>query len=182
MRGGSESPEFLAPLADMVPSSAAAGSGLLGGGLVQLLPFVAIIGIMYFLMIRPQQKKEKQRQEMVAALKRGDRILTTGGFIGTIYKVLGGGELLVEIAEGTRVRLLANAVSQLIDKTSTVEVLEKEAAPSDSSGPRKTSQKRGGVRSQTPAKATQKTSARKAAAPRRTNKTKAGAAASSKAE
>lgn len=101
-------------------TSATAGSSF--GGVMNLLPFVAILVIMYFLMIRPQQKKEKQRQEMVAALKRGDRVLTTGGLIGTIHKVAGEGELVVEISEGTRVRLLSGAVTQVLDKTAPAHV------------------------------------------------------------
>jgi preprotein translocase subunit YajC len=117
-------------LAGFVATSAASG-GIFGGDMMSVLPFVAIIAIMYFLMIRPQQKKEKQRQSMVSALKRGDRVLTTGGLIGTIHKVVDEGELLVEIAEGTRVRLLSGAVSQLLDKTSTTPAKSAKAASSD---------------------------------------------------
>lgn len=123
----------------VVGTSATTGS--FGGGLMNMLPFVAIIAIMYFLMIRPQQKKEKQRQEMVAALKRGDRVLTTGGLIGTVHKVIGDGELLVEIAEGTRVRLLSGAVTQLLDKTATPHPAETEEKADETKAKPKTVKK-----------------------------------------
>ncbi len=55
--------------------------------LAQLLPFVFLIAIMYFVIIRPQQKEAKSRQEMIAALKKGDRVITAGGLIVVVYKV-----------------------------------------------------------------------------------------------
>ena len=68
--------------------------------LVQILPFVAIFAIMYFLIIRPQRQRMKQHQEMVANLRRGDTIVTTGGLIGKVSKVVDDGELQVELSEG----------------------------------------------------------------------------------
>lgn len=55
-----------------------------GGGLLGLLPFLAIIVIMYFLMIRPQMKKQKERQKMIDALQKGDNVVTTGGIHGKV--------------------------------------------------------------------------------------------------
>jgi preprotein translocase subunit YajC len=55
--------------------------------LSQLLPFIFLIAIMYFVIIRPQQKEAKQRQEMIDSLKKGDKVITNGGFIVTVYKV-----------------------------------------------------------------------------------------------
>ena len=139
-----------------VATSAAAGSGF-GGGLINMLPFVAILAIMYFLMIRPQQKKEKQRQAMVASLKRGDRVLTTGGLIGTIHKVAGDGELSIEVAEGIRVRLLAGAVSQLLDKTSTVHAAKEDVSDSDEGAESDKEAKKATPKKATPKKAVRKT-------------------------
>ena len=82
-----------------------------------LLPMVLIFGVFYMLLIRPQQKKAKQHRELLEALRRGDRIITSGGIIGLITKVLDANELIVEIAEGVRVRVARAMVSSVIAKT-----------------------------------------------------------------
>ena len=74
-----------------------------------------IIGIMYFLMIRPQQKRLKEHQAMVAGIRRGDTVVTSGGIIGKVTKV-DDQELQVEIAEGVRVRVLRATVSEVRGK------------------------------------------------------------------
>jgi preprotein translocase subunit YajC len=74
-----------------------------------------IIGIMYFLMIRPQQKRLKEHQDMVAGIRRGDTVVTSGGIIGKVNKV-DEQELQVEIAEGVRVRVLRGTVSEVRGK------------------------------------------------------------------
>ncbi|HUY81613.1 MAG TPA: preprotein translocase subunit YajC [Acidobacteriaceae bacterium] len=66
---------------------AAPGGGFLSGGLISLLPFVLIIGVFYLLLIRPNQKKQQQWQEMLGKLKTGDRITTSGGIRGTILVI-----------------------------------------------------------------------------------------------
>jgi preprotein translocase subunit YajC len=86
-----------------------------------LVPTMLIIGIMYFLMIRPQQKKLKEHQAMVAAIRRGDTVVTAGGIIGKVTKV-DEQELQVEIADGVRIKLLRSTVSEVRGKG--------EAAPS----------------------------------------------------
>ncbi|NOX73949.1 MAG: preprotein translocase subunit YajC, partial [Alphaproteobacteria bacterium] len=73
------------------------GAGGLGG-IGQFLPLVLIFAIMYFLLIRPQQKKAKVHREMVAALRRGDQVVTQGGIVGKVTKVKEDGEVEVEIA------------------------------------------------------------------------------------
>ena len=84
---------------------------------VSLMPLVLIFVVFYFLLIRPQQKKMKQHREMIASLKRGDRVLTSGGIIGTIVKVEEEeGVLLVEIAKDVRVRVARGTVSDLVSK------------------------------------------------------------------
>jgi preprotein translocase subunit YajC len=95
----------------------AADAGPGGFGLVQLAPLVLIFVVFYFLLIRPQQKKMKLHRDMVAALRRGDRVVTAGGIIGLVTKVLNDKELQVEIAEGVRVRVTRASVTDLVAKT-----------------------------------------------------------------
>lgn len=76
-----------------------------------------IFAIMYFLLIRPQQKKAKEHKAMVEALRRGDMVLTQGGMIGKVTHVKEDGELEVEIAAGVKVRLVKTAVLQVLSKT-----------------------------------------------------------------
>ncbi len=82
-----------------------------------LLPMVLIFGVFYMLLIRPQQKKAKQHRELLEALRRGDRIITNGGIIGLITKVVDANELIVEIAEGVKVRVARSMVSTVMAKT-----------------------------------------------------------------
>ncbi|WP_170472830.1 preprotein translocase subunit YajC [Ruegeria arenilitoris] len=88
-----------------------------GGAIAQFLPLILIFGIMYFLLIRPQQKKIKEHKAMVDALRRGDQIVTQGGLIGKVAKVKDDGELEVEIAEGVKVRVVQSTVAQVLNKT-----------------------------------------------------------------
>ncbi len=83
----------------------------------QFLPLILIFAIMYFLLIRPQQKKMKQHQNMVEALRRGDQVLTQGGIIGKVSKVKEDGEIEVEIAEGVKVRVVKSTIAQVLNKT-----------------------------------------------------------------
>jgi preprotein translocase subunit YajC len=80
-----------------------------------IIPTMLIIGIMYFLMIRPQQKRLKEHQAMVAAIRRGDTIVTSGGIIGKVAKVEDQ-ELQVEIAEGVKIKILRSTVSEVRGK------------------------------------------------------------------
>lgn len=88
-----------------------------GGNIASLLPMVLIFAIMYLLLIRPQQKKMKEHQAMVAALRRGDQVVTQGGVIGKVTKVKDDRELEVEIAPGVQVRVLRSSVAEVINKT-----------------------------------------------------------------
>ncbi len=90
--------------------------GATAGGsdmIVSLLPFVAIFVIMYFLILRPQQKKAKQHQDMVKNVRRGDNVVTSGGLIGKVTKVVDDDQLEVEIADGVRVRQLKSMVAEV---------------------------------------------------------------------
>ncbi len=100
------------------PAYAQAAAGAPGGfDLMSLAPLVLIFVVFYFLLIRPQQKKMKQHREMLGALRRGDKIVTNGGIVGTISKVLSPEELQVEIAEGVRVKVMRGMISSVLSRT-----------------------------------------------------------------
>ena len=82
----------------ITPAYAQAAGGGGGSALVSLLPFVLIFGIMYFLILRPQQQRLKAHQEMVSNIRRGDTVVTQGGVIGKVTKVIDDNEIQVEIA------------------------------------------------------------------------------------
>ncbi len=98
------------------PAYAQAAGSPFGAGFISFLPIVLIFGIMYILMIRPQQKKLKDHRALVAALRRGDQVVTSGGIIGKVSKV-SDGELEVEIATGVKVRVVKHTVTQVLSKT-----------------------------------------------------------------
>ena len=75
------------------------------------------IAVFNFLLIRPQQKKMKQHQEMVNNVRRGDQVITQGGIVGKISKVKDDGEVEVEIAEGVKVRVVKSTIAQVVSKT-----------------------------------------------------------------
>ncbi|MEO9682305.1 MAG: preprotein translocase subunit YajC [Tateyamaria sp.] len=83
----------------------------------QFIPLILIFGIMYFLLIRPQQKKVKEHAAMVAALRRGDQVITQGGLIGKVIKVKDDNEIEVELAEGIKVRVVQSTIATVISKT-----------------------------------------------------------------
>ena len=96
----------------------AAPAGIAGlGGIAQFAPLVLIFVVFYFLLIRPQQKKMKAHREMVTQLKRGDRVVTSGGIVGTVSKVVSDTEVQVEIAENVRVRVIRSSISDIVAKT-----------------------------------------------------------------
>jgi preprotein translocase subunit YajC len=96
----------------------AAPAGIAGlGGIAQFAPLVLIFVVFYFLLIRPQQKKAKAHREMVTQLKRGDRVVTSGGIVGTVSKVVSDTEVQVEIAENVRVRVIRSSISVIVAKT-----------------------------------------------------------------
>ena len=87
-------------------------------GIESLIPLLLIFAIMYFLLIRPQQKKLKEHQEMVAALRRGDQVVTQGGLIGKVTKVKDdSNEVEVEIAQGVNVKVVRSTISSVLNKT-----------------------------------------------------------------
>ena len=102
----------------LISTAYAQGLGFLDsqGALVQFLPLVLIFVVFYFLLIRPQQKKAKDQRAMLDALRRGDRVVTGGGIIGSISRVVNAEEVQVEIAEGVRVRVLRSTISSVLSK------------------------------------------------------------------
>lgn len=103
----------------VTPAYAQAAGG--ASALTSFLPLILIFGIMYFLLIRPQQKKAKQHQAMVSGLRRGDQVVTQGGLVGKVTKVLDGadttGQIEVEIAENVKVRVVQATIAQVLNKT-----------------------------------------------------------------
>jgi preprotein translocase subunit YajC len=95
----------------------AAGTAGPGSAIASFLPLILIFGIMYFLLIRPQQKKMKELKAMVDGLRRGDQVLTQGGIIGKVAKVGDDGILDVEIASGVTVKIPRHTISQVMNKT-----------------------------------------------------------------
>ena len=93
----------------------AAPAGLFGGDLVSFLPMLAIIAVFYFLLIRPQQKKAKETKTMLAALQKGDEVVTAGGIVGRISK-LGEQYATLEIATGVEMNVQRGAISLLLPK------------------------------------------------------------------
>ena len=94
-------------------AQAAGGAGAFGS----FVPLILIFAIMYFLLIRPQQKKVKEHQKMVEALRRGDQVITQGGLIGKVTKVKEDNEIEVELAKDVKVRVVKSTVAQVLSKT-----------------------------------------------------------------
>jgi preprotein translocase subunit YajC len=98
--------------------TAAHAQSLFGGGagdnmMIQLLPFALIFVIMYFLILRPQQKKVKSHQDMVKSVRRGDTVVTNGGLIGKVTKVIDDDQIEIEIADDVRIRQMRQMVSDV---------------------------------------------------------------------
>ena len=89
------------------------GAGGEGGMIMSLLPFVLIFVIMYFLILRPQQKRVKAHQEMVKNVRRGDTVVTNGGLIGKVTKVIDDDQIEIEIADEVRIRQLRQMLSDV---------------------------------------------------------------------
>jgi preprotein translocase subunit YajC len=116
----------------------ALGGGAGGFDLIQLAPLALIFVVFYFLIIRPQQKKAKDHKSMIEALRRGDRVVTSGGIVGTVAKVVNDRELSLEIAEGVRVRAMRGMIAEVMTRSEPVagekgEKKEKAPKSSDSS-------------------------------------------------
>ena len=90
-----------------------------GSGFAQFIPLILIFVIFYFFLIRPQQKKAKEHKLMVAALKRGDEVITSGGLLGKIERVLGDDKVDVSISENVTVQVVQSTIQSLLSKSDT---------------------------------------------------------------
>ena len=100
-----------------ISTAYAQGTGIFDqNALVQFLPLILIFVVFYFLLIRPQQRKAKDQKTMLDALRRGDRVVTGGGIIGTVARVDNPEEVVVEIAENVRVRVVRSTITSVLAK------------------------------------------------------------------
>ena len=90
-----------------------------GSGFAQFIPLILIFVIFYFFLIRPQQKKIKEHKAMVSALKRGDDVVTAGGIVGKVEKVLGNDKVELQISENVTVQVVKSTIQSLLTKTQT---------------------------------------------------------------
>ena len=118
----------------IAPAYAQTGGAPGGLDLISLMPLLLIFVVFYFLLIRPQQKKMKQHRDMIGALKRGDRVVTGGGIIGTVVKLEEDNTLLVEIAKDVRVRVARSTISELLGKPQPAAAGAKAEAEAGASG------------------------------------------------
>ena len=105
---------------EMSLTLAAAAPAAPGGAaafIMQIFPFLLIFIIFYFLMIRPQQKRVKEHQAMIAAVKKGDEVITAGGIRARVTRVIDEREAEVEIAPGVKVRVVKSTLSQVLNAT-----------------------------------------------------------------
>jgi preprotein translocase subunit YajC len=96
--------------------TAAAGSDF-QSQLVGFMPIILIMGVMYFLLFRPQQQRMKDLKQAQGALRRGDKVVTAGGVIGQVTRVINDDEIEVQVAEGVKVRVVRSTISTVISKT-----------------------------------------------------------------
>ena len=87
-----------------------------GQGIAQFIPLILIFVIFYFFLIRPQQKRVKDHKEMVESLKRGDEVITSGGIIGIVERVMEDDRIEVIICEGTKVQIIKSTITSLLKK------------------------------------------------------------------
>ena len=90
-----------------------------GSGFAQFVPLILIFVIFYFFLIRPQQKKVKEHKLMVAALQRGDEVITSGGIVGKIERVLGDDKVDILISENVTIQVVQSTVQSLLSKPDT---------------------------------------------------------------
>ena len=114
------------------PASAQAAAGGGGSGFEAFLPLILIFGVFYVLLIRPQQKKMKEHKATLSAIRRGDKVVTGGGIVGTVTKVIDDLEITVEIADGVKVRVQRGLISTVLSKTEPVKGDKKSESSGDS--------------------------------------------------
>lgn len=103
---------FISPAFAQAAGAPGSGSEVL----MQIVPFAIILVIMYFMILRPQQKRQKNHQEMIKNVRRGDTVVTSGGLIGKVVKVVDDSEVEIEIAPNVRIRQLRPMISDVRSK------------------------------------------------------------------
>jgi preprotein translocase subunit YajC len=125
---------FLEPYCMFISSAyaqAASAGADFQSQLINFAPLILIMGVMYFLLFRPQQQRVKELRQAQSSLRRGDKIVTAGGVIGQVTRVINDEEVEVQIAEGVRVRIVRGTISTVLSKS---EPAKSEPAKSDASG------------------------------------------------
>ena len=90
-----------------------------GSGFAQFIPLILIFVIFYFFLIRPQQKKDKEHKLMVASLKRGDEVVTSGGIVGKVERILGNDKVDILISENVTIQVVQSTIQSLLNKPDT---------------------------------------------------------------
>ena len=90
-----------------------------GSGFAQFIPLILIFVIFYFFLIRPQQKRAKEHKAMVAALKRGDEVITSGGIVGKVERILGEDKLDLSISDNVTVQVVQSTIQSILNKPNT---------------------------------------------------------------
>ena len=90
-----------------------------GSGFAQFIPLILIFAIFYFFLIRPQQKKVKDHKLMVAALKRGDEVITSGGIVGRVERIIGDDKVDILISENVTVQVVQSTIQSLLSSPTT---------------------------------------------------------------
>ena len=91
-----------------------------------LAPIALMILVFYFLIMRPQQKREAKRRELINSVKRGDKVVTASGIIGVVHKIVSETEVSLEVSEGVRIRVLKNAISEVLAKSASIDEVKSE--------------------------------------------------------
>jgi preprotein translocase subunit YajC len=128
-----------------ISTALADGGSSQSAGWLSSLPMIALIFILYFLLIRPQQKRQKQHQALVSAVKKGDKVITNSGIVATVSKVLNEQEIVLEIADGVHCKFIKSAIASIINNEVPVQTpaaVEKKPAAPEKKTPEQTSMKK----------------------------------------
>lgn len=126
-----------------VSQAFAQGAGGTGGDLfAMIVPLILIMAVFWFLLIRPQQKKAKEHQELIQSIRRGDVVATAGGMIGKVARVVDDNEVLLEVADNVRMRFQKQAISEVRAKGEPVSAEPDEARPKKKPAAKKVAQKK----------------------------------------
>jgi preprotein translocase subunit YajC len=136
--------------ADTAP--AAGGTSDFQSTMTQMAPFLLIPLVFYFLLIRPQQQKAKEVKQQQANLRRGDRVVTAGGIVGVVARVINDDEVEIQIAEGVKVRVVRNTIATILARTEpaaakeTKDVKAEEAETAETPAPEPKPRRRGAAK------------------------------------